>query len=122
MANHPIIHIEFPSDNPAGSGEFYHSLFGWEITNDEKLEYVMFGAEGGPSGGFPKPEQQAKPGVPIVYVHTDDIDASLAKAESLGGQIITPKFPIPGIGFLGFFVDPFGTMMGLYTMEEGAQG
>lgn len=122
MANHPIVHIEFPTDNPAGSGEFYNSLFGWTITLDEQVNYVMFSAEGGPGGGFPKPEQQAKPGVPIVYVATDDIEATLAKAETLGGKIISPKFAIPTVGYLGFFADPHGTMMGLYTFDENAQG
>ena len=32
----------------------------------------------------------------LVYIGTDDIDASLAEAESLGGKIVTSKTEIPG--------------------------
>ena len=120
MASHPIVHIEFPSKDPAAAGEFYSSLFGWQITTDDQLQYVMFGAEGGPGGGFPLPQEGSKAGVPIVYVHTDDIDATLAKAQSLGGSVVSPKFEVPGVGWLGFFLDPSGTVMGLFTSAPGS--
>ncbi len=51
----------------------------------------------------------------MVYISTDDIDASLAKAESLGGKIVLPKSEIPDTGWFGFFSDPTGNVVGLYT-------
>ena len=50
---------------------------------------------------------------------TDDIDASLAKAESLGGKTVIPKTEIPGVGWFGFFSDPTGNVVSLYTSKEG---
>ena len=51
----------------------------------------------------------------LVYVGTDDIEASLAKAESLGGSTIVPKTEIPGQGWFAVFTDPTGNRMALYT-------
>jgi predicted enzyme related to lactoylglutathione lyase len=49
---------------------------------------------------------------------TDDIDSSLAKAESHGGKNVTPKTEIPNTGWFGFFSDPTGNLIGLYTPLE----
>jgi len=77
-------------------------------------------AEGGPGGGFVEVGQS---GVPIeyktdsflVYVSTDDIDATLAKVESLGGKTLMPKTEIPQVGWWGVFSDPTGNRVALYT-------
>jgi predicted enzyme related to lactoylglutathione lyase len=34
----------------------------------------------------------------LVYASTDDIDATLAKVESLGGKILMPKAEMPHVG------------------------
>lgn len=82
--------------------------------------YVQFMAEGGPGGGFVEVGQS---GIPIeyksdsllVYVSTDDIDATLAKVESLGGKILMPKTEIPQVGWWAVFSDPTGNRIALYT-------
>ena len=51
----------------------------------------------------------------LVYVATDDVQASLAKAESLGGKTLVPKTEIPKIGWFGIFADPTGNKVGLFT-------
>ena len=52
-------------------------------------------------------------GTVSVYVHTDDINATLAKAEALGGKIIVPRSEIPGVAWFAFFADPTGNQVGL---------
>jgi predicted enzyme related to lactoylglutathione lyase len=82
--------------------------------------YVQFQAEGGPGGGFVEVGQS---GMPIeyktdsllVYVSTDDIDATLVKVESLGGKTLMPKTEIPQVGWWGVFSDPTGNRVALYT-------
>lgn len=122
MSNHPIVHIEFSAKDAGAAGKFYADLFGWKIERDEAMDYVMFQAEPGPGGGFSKVgEQGTEAGDVLVYVATDDIEASLAKAESLGGKTVAPKREIPGVGWFGIFTDPTGNVVGLFT-GMGEQG
>jgi predicted enzyme related to lactoylglutathione lyase len=115
MPGHPIVHVDFPSTDPAAAGEFYGSIFGWEIVKSDAMNYVMFSSEAWRGGGFPAADGTMKAGTPIVYVETDDIDATLAKVEALGGKTLMPKGEIPGNGWMALFSDPSGNPVGLYT-------
>ncbi len=115
MSGHAIVHVEFSANNQEETGKFYESLFGWKIHPQPQLNYTTFEAEGGPGGGFSQVGQMTQAGQVLVYVSTDDIDASLAKAESLGGKTVLPKMEIPGVGWMGVFTDPTGNHIGLYT-------
>lgn len=56
-----------------------------------------------------------KAGEVLIYIGTDDIDASLAKITSLGGKTILPKTEIPQVGWWAVFADPTGNKIGLFT-------
>ena len=122
MSQHPIVHIEIPADNPAAASKFYADAFGWKIMADPVFDYHMFDAEGGPGGGFVPTTGTTdggtmtyKPDSLLVYISTDDIDASLAKVESLGGKTLVPKTEIPNTGWFAVFSDPTGNRVALYT-------
>ena len=86
MTGHPIIHIEIPAANAGAAGLFYSDVFGWEIQADETYNYVQFPSEGGPGGGFVVPREgtpvEYKTDRLLVFLATDDIDATLASVES----------------------------------------
>ena len=123
MAEHSIVHIEFPATSPKEASDFYNGLFGWKH-EEFPGGYVMFDAGNGSGGGYNPVGTsglfEVKPGEVLVYVNTDDIEASLARAEELGGKTITPKSPIPGMGWYGVFEDPTGNKVGLYTSDPQA--
>jgi uncharacterized protein len=89
--------------------------------------YVQFQAEGGPGGGFAElagstaNNPEYKPDSLIVYVGSDDIDADLAKVESLGGKTVFPKTEIPHVGWFAIFTDPTGNRIALFK-GVGQQG
>jgi predicted enzyme related to lactoylglutathione lyase len=124
VSKHAIVHVEIPAKDPKAGGKFYADLFGWNLQHDEQFDYTMFQGADGPGGGFTKVGENGAAGSPtqpgdvIVYVSTDDIDATLAKAESLGGKTVTPKMEIPGVGWLAIFADPTGNRIGLYTSMQ----
>ena len=62
-----------------------------------------------------------KPDSLIVYVGSDDIDADLAKVESLGGKTVFPKTEIPHVGWFAIFTDPTGNRIALFK-GVGQQG
>lgn len=116
--SHSIVHVEIPATHPATSSKFYADLFDWKIEVAPDFDnYHMFQAESGPVGGFVTPggEMDNKVGEVMIYVSTDDIDATLAKAETLGGKTLIPKHDIPGVGWFAFFADPAGNRIGLFA-------
>jgi uncharacterized protein len=132
MSNHPIVHIEFPATDPKAAGAFYGEVFGWQVEQyaetDPSFDYHMFRAEGGPGGAFVKTTEEPsaggivyKIGEPLLYIHTDDIDAALAAIEQHGGKIQVPRTEIPQNGWYAVFTDPSGNRVGLYT-GPGQQG
>jgi predicted enzyme related to lactoylglutathione lyase len=120
MSSHPIVHVEFAASDPKAAGKFYGDLFGWKIEVDPQFDYVTFATEPGPGGGFPRVDgEMYKPGDVLVYVATDDIEATLARAGSLGGKTLVPKTEIPGTGWFAVFADPTGNRVGLFTGMGG---
>lgn len=119
MAGHPIVHIEIPAASASAAGTFYNEVFGWKIEADPTFNYVQFRSEGGPGGGFVEPGATAPVEYKIdrllVYLNTDDIEASLAAVEAHGGKTVLPKTEIPGIGWWAVFTDPSGNHLALYT-------
>ena len=115
MSKHEIVHIEIPVDNLETGSKFYADLFGWKVENIPEMDYTTFEAGEGPGGGFNKLSDEITPGDVMVYVSTDDIEASLAKIESLGGKTVVPKTEIPQVGWFAWFTDPTGNTMALYT-------
>lgn len=120
MTKHPIVHIEFSAHDREAAGKFYTDLFSWKVEQMPEMNYATFEAEGGPGGGFNPVSQQNPAGTVLVYVSTDDIEATLTKAESLGGKTVIPKTEIPTVGWFGFFSDPTGNVVGLFT-DTGEQ-
>jgi predicted enzyme related to lactoylglutathione lyase len=122
MAEHNIVHVEFPAVSLTAAANFYTELFGWK--HQESGGYWMFDASNGVGGGYnpvgPGGLYEVKPNEVLVYVSTDDIEASLAQVEALGGKKLIGKSPIPGVGWYAVFADPTGNKVGLYTAEQAA--
>jgi uncharacterized protein len=115
MSKHHIVHVEFSAHDREAAGQFYAELFGWKVQQIPEMNYATFDTEDGPGGGFNPVSNENPAGNVVVYVGTDDIEATLAKAESLGGKTIVPKSEIPNTGWFAFFKDPTGNTVGLYT-------
>jgi uncharacterized protein len=119
MTGHPIVHIEIPAISTGAAGKFYQDVFDWKIEADETYNYVQFQSEGGPGGGFVEPGAQApveyKLDRLLVYLATDDIDATLATIEAHGGKTVLAKTEIPHIGWWAVFTDPSGNHLALFT-------
>jgi len=122
MTGHPVVHIDIPANDTKGASQFYTNVFGWNIIHAPEFNYYMFQAEGGPGGGFVNTDGHGssdyKTGEVIVYINTDNIDASLAQIVEHGGKVLLPKTEIPQNGWFAFFADPEGNRLGLYTPPQ----
>ena len=115
MTKRNIVHIEIPTKDAKTSAEFYQKLFDWHIETYEEMNYTMWDPHEGPGGGFSALDENVQPGDVLIYVNSDDIEADLKKAESLGGTIMFPKSEIPNMGWYGMFKDPTGNTIAIYT-------
>jgi uncharacterized protein len=128
--DHTICHFEIPVDDLDRAEAFYKSLFGWQIKQwggpDSPIRMV---------GTVPSDEKGAptRPGVngmlikkqhpdqPFAnYVSVESVDEYGKKAEALGGQIVMPKTPVPGMGWFLYIKDTEGTILGLWELDPTA--
>lgn len=62
------------------------------------------------------------PAQPVVNtVDVADVDKTLAAAQAHGGTVAVPKMAIPGIGWLGYFKDPDGNLLGAMQYDPSAR-
>jgi predicted enzyme related to lactoylglutathione lyase len=112
---------------------FYTGLLGWEVKKSQAME-ACEGSDGPPMvyneivaggqhvGGIYKmgPEYGGAPSHWMSYVAVDDVDASAAKVEGLGGKVCVPPTDIPNVGRFCVVNDPTGAAISLITLK-GAQ-
>ena len=119
MPDHPIVHVEFSAQDRTAAGNFYSELFGWSVQQIPEMNYATF-ETGSIGGGLNPVGDNYSAGTVTVYVHSDDIDATLTKVENLGGKTLVPKSEIPNVGWYGMFSDPTGNKIGLLTEVESS--
>ncbi|MBI4498323.1 MAG: VOC family protein [Chloroflexi bacterium] len=122
---HTIVHFEIPGDDVPRLQEFYRGLFGWQIAPagmpgvDYWLITTVGEGEQGVNGGMMVRQQ---PGQPItIYISVESVNESSARAAALGGTILHPPAPIPGVGHFAFIQDPQGNVFGLFQDDPQAQ-
>ncbi len=120
----PVVHFEIIGQDADRLRGYYSDLFGWEIDANNPANYGIVQREGntdgdgvGIGGGVGKgPEGYA--GHVTFYVGVPDVEAALAKAESLGGtRMMGPEEPMEGVE-IGLFNDPEGHTVGVVKTSE----
>lgn len=128
MHAQPIIHIEFAAADPTATARFYADVFGWQVAPDAAHDGLQFQAAGGPGGAFvdacdatsPSSALKNQSGNVLLYLDTDDIEATLAAVERHGGATLLPRTAIPQVGWYAVFADPAGTRMALFSGQPAA--
>ncbi|HYX78351.1 MAG TPA: VOC family protein [Solirubrobacterales bacterium] len=118
----PVTHFEVIGKDGEKLRSYYGELFGWRIDANNPMNYGLVGREdnlspegigiGGGIGQGPGGYQ----GHVTFYVGVDDVEATLAKAESLGGtRLMGPdEMDTPGGRIvLGHLADPEGHLIGV---------
>ena len=90
---------------------FYAALFGWTYIVDEN-GYIMIQNRGRNNGAMMQMDESFgdMPSMWQPYFTVADIDASIARASELGGNIIIPKTAAPGAGHFAYLNDPAGAL------------
>jgi uncharacterized protein len=113
-------HFELVTDDFEKTAAFYRNVFGWQIQKWEgPVDYWMVssGDESTPgiNGGLMKAGGPFSGTVNTVEVA--DIDDAIAKVKANGGTMIFEKDVIPGVGYLAYFRDNAGVVVGLHQSD-----
>ena len=113
----------------AGARSFYMDLFGWtaeDFETDGTVTYTIFRQDDGDVCGLgPMPQDVVAAGVPphwSAYVAVDSVDASVRKAEGLGGAAMMPPMTIPDAGRMAIIRDPQGAVLSLWQTDSPHRG
>jgi uncharacterized protein len=115
-----IVHFELPSANTDRAKAFWSGVFGWKFGGmTEPFVYLMTEGEE-PVGAIYQSDELAGSG-PIVYMDTDDIDATMAKVRDAGGSA-DEKQSIPQTGWFARCKDTEGNSFSLFQRDDSVPG
>jgi predicted enzyme related to lactoylglutathione lyase len=119
-----IVHFELNVKNVENTIKFYQDAFGWNIEKWKgPIDYwlIMTGDESTPGidGGLAGEEE----GFPKVINTIDvvNVDEAIKKVKKNGGKILRSKHAVPGVGWLAYFEDPEGIVMGIMQSDPEAK-
>ncbi len=116
----PVLHFEIIGKDADKLRGYYSEMFGWEIDAGNPMNYGIVpryqDAEGAGIGGGLGPAMDGYEGHVTFYVGVPDVEAALAKAESLGGKRLFGPQAVPGGPEIGQFADPEGHLIGLLKL------
>jgi len=123
-----VIHFEIHADNPQRAIAFYNNVFSWEFTNWGGNDYwlIKTGPEDKPgiNGGLIKRRGEIDGQAVLAFVCTIavvSVDDTAKLVVSSGGEIVVPKMPIPGVGWLIYCKDTEGNIFGIHQEDPNAK-
>jgi len=106
-----VDYFEIGTPDAEASMAFYEDLFGWEIASEpSEAGYRMVN---GDEGGLWDTSTMGAANWAIFYVHVDDVDETVKRAQSLGANVEIPVTSGGGIEF-AHLTDPQGNRFGVW--------
>jgi hypothetical protein len=115
----PFVHLDLACNDLAAAKKFYGKVFDWKFNDMPAMNWTGIDVGEGTGGGIGTKQNPNEPTAWVAYVGVDDVKATIAKAEKHGAKILVPHMEVPGMGYLGVFVDPQGATIGVW--QQGAR-
>ena len=113
-----MVHVELPAGDTAKAREFWGTLFGWQFEEyPGPTEYHMTRLsdnQGAAIAGAENGNRGAR-----VYFDVDDINASSAQVNELGGNA-GEAMAVPTMGWFALCTDTEGNDFGLWQVDPNA--
>ena len=112
-----VVHVEISAADVDRAQSFWSGAFGWNVGASQMpdFDYRMFQSADDQGGAI----MPGEPGSLRVYLDVDDIDATLAKVQELGGST-EEKTPVPGHGWTAHCRDTEGNAFSLWQGDDSA--
>jgi uncharacterized protein len=117
-----IVHFEIISNDTNKIRDFYKNVFNWEfISWGGTDEYILVKTgedeKPGINGGLFKSDLPQKI---INTIDVPNIEEFVEKIKSFGGEQVTEKSTIQGVGYFSYCKDCEGNMFGIMQSDENA--
>ncbi len=117
-----VIHFEINADDTGRAVEFYRNVFGWAIEGWEgPMEYwlITTHAEGEPgiNGAITR---RMESHATVNTIDVPDVDEYMTKVTAAGGQVVSPRMTVPGVGHMAYCRDSEGNAFGIMQTDPGA--
>jgi predicted enzyme related to lactoylglutathione lyase len=117
--------IELGTSDQNAAKSFYHALFGW-TANDFPMGpsefYTMFQLEGRDAAAcYALRPGQRDEGVPphwMLYVASENTDATAEKAAAAGGKVLAPAFDVFDFGRMAVLQDPTDAVFSVWQAKK----
>jgi predicted enzyme related to lactoylglutathione lyase len=122
MGNRPT-HFEIPVDDPDRAAKFYSDTFGWVINPFEGApSYYGLATTGedpeqGINGALYQRDQMT---TTMITMSVESIEDAEARILAAGGELVTGKSPIPGMGYFAQYKDTEGNIFGTFVNDTSA--
>ncbi len=119
-----VVHFDISAEDPERAVKFYGDVFGWTAEKWEgPMEYwlVTTGPDDKPgiNGGIAK---RQKPSETITNtIEVSSVDEFVEKIRQAGGNVVSPKMPIPGVGYFAMCQDTEGNPFGIMKDDPEAK-
>lgn len=127
-----VVHFEIQAEDMERARAFYGDVFGW--TFEDYSEYtgtpylgIVTGADDQPgiNGGLlqrpaPTPGHGQGTNAYVCTMQVDDYDTVEERILAAGGQVALPKYPLPGMAWQGYYLDPEGNTFGIHQPDPEA--
>lgn len=112
-----VDYFEIGTPNSEETKKFYEELFGWKIGELSDASYRMVN---GYEGGVWDTSGMGGDTWGIFYVHVEDVEDTVRKAETLGAKVVVPITRTPDLDF-AHLIDTQGTRFGVWRPKSDGQ-
>lgn len=116
--NNKLTHFAIHIDNMERAQKFYDGVFDWGFHSYGPDDFLQIKSNKSESGELIGALQSRKyspvPGKIIGWectIGVDNIDETIEKVKSNGGQVLMPKTAIPYVGYIAKFLDTEGNLI-----------
>lgn len=119
------MHFDIHSSDTEASKEFYEKVFDWKCSSYSGAEeFFQISASDGSvigaiSGRKYNPDSKDIFGFECS-IAVDDVEETIRAVEEAGGKTLMGKTAIPGVGWIGKFLDPEGNLFCAITYDKDA--
>lgn len=116
---------ELLTEDTAAAAAFYAKVIGWRVRASQHPtahNYSVFATDQGAVGGVTSlPDHARDAGARphwLPYIGAENVDATAAKAERLGGRILRAATDVEELGRYAVLADPQGATFGIYRPKS----
>ena len=117
-----VVHFEVHADDPERAVKFYSQAFGWKLERWAPMEYWLAStgekSQPGIDGAIMRRTEKL---ATVNSIAVTSIDEAMRSVKAAGGKVLTPKMPIPGVGWNAYCLDTEGNTFGLFQDDPSAK-